>query len=73
MFFYSFQDPAISANDKLGLIILPIMIPMTLGLLVGAPLGVRLSNKLSSKLISRIFIGFLFIVLLKIVFDYLIK
>lgn len=73
MFFYSFQDPAIPANDKLGLIILPIMIPMTLGLLVGAPLGVRLSNKLSSKLISRIFIGFLFIVLLKIVFDYLIK
>ncbi|MFZ6664483.1 sulfite exporter TauE/SafE family protein [Peijinzhouia sedimentorum] len=71
MFFYSFEDAAISANDKLGLIILPVMIPMTFGLLVGAPLGVKLSNKLPSKLISRIFIGFLFIVLSKIVFDYL--
>ncbi|MGE0932064.1 sulfite exporter TauE/SafE family protein [Peijinzhouia sedimentorum] len=71
MFFYSFEDAAISAPDKLGLIILPVMIPMTFGLLVGAPLGVKLSNKLPSKLISRIFIGFLFIVLSKIVFDYL--
>jgi len=73
MFFYNFDDPAIAPDDKLGLIILPLMIPMTLGLLLGAPLGVRLSNKLSSKLISRIFIGFLFIVLSKIVFDYLVK
>ena len=72
MFCYTMEDPAIGEGDKLGLIVLPVMIPMTFGLLRGAPLGVRLSNKLSSKLISRIFIGFLFVVLSKIVFDYLV-
>ncbi len=73
LFFYSFDDPAIAASDKSGLIVLPVMIPMTLGLLFGAPLGVKLSDKLSSKLLSRTFIAFLFIVLSKIVFDYLVK
>lgn len=51
--------------NQIGYILPSIAIPIIFGVVIGGPLGIRWSSKMNDKTINRIFIAFVFIILIE--------